>query len=66
MSDSFSVVLTGAGRRLHASVGDTAVSQQGFTIPVTVCGKKIVAGYIAPSDVITCPVCLRKLARVAS
>ena len=55
------VVATGSRSAWHGATGQTAVNRQGQTIPVTLCGRKVVAAYIPQDAVVTCVHCLRKL-----
>lgn len=55
------VVATGSGDQWHASIGQTKINFQGQEMPITLCGKKIVASYVPDGTIVTCPHCKRKM-----
>ena len=56
------IVVTATGGRFHASTGSTgAYDHTGRIGNLTVCGKRIVPGYVPDQAEVSCPRCLKGL-----
>ena len=54
--------MTGTGDKFHADSGTSGPYDGiGWIAPLTLCGKRIVAGYIPPTAEVDCAACLKKM-----